>query len=343
MIRVVVVEDSPTASALLLAVLAEDPLIEVVGTARDGIEAVELTLQLRPDLVTMDVHMPRLDGLSATREIMRLVPTPILIVTASARDDEVTKSFSALESGALAVVDKPVDPGHVAFEAQVAHLREMIHSMASVKVVRDRRHVAPALPTPAPSTRSAPVRLVAIAASTGGPPALLQVLRGIPRGLPAPLLIVQHIATGFVAGFASWLAQASGHPVEVAQTGRTAEPGVVFVAPDGAHLEITPDGRLRLASSAPVRGHRPSAERLFLSVAQSGIPAAAVILTGMGSDGSGALPALRSAGARILAQDEESSVVFGMPRAAAETGLVDEILPLWRIGSRLNALIVGAH
>jgi two-component system chemotaxis response regulator CheB len=343
MIRVVVAEDSPTARELILSILEADPEIQVVGSARDGVEALELTLQLRPHLVTMDVHMPRLDGLAATRAIMRQVPTPILIVSASARDDDLAMSFGALEAGALAVVEKPGNPGHPTFDRQAERLREKVHLMAGVKLVRDRR---PEPRADVPSTPRRPAgssRLIAIAASTGGPPAILQILRTLRPDFPAPILIVQHIATGFVAGFVSWLAQASNRPVELAVDGRKAEAGKVYIAPDGVHLEISRDGKLRLSDADPVGGHRPSADRLFHSVAESGIPAAAVILTGMGRDGAGAMTAMHNAGVQVIAQNEATSVVFGMPRAAIETGLINEVLPVNQIGSRLNALAFGAR
>src|SRR5690606_8334854 len=192
---------------------------------------------------------------------------------------------------------------------------------------------------------SAPVRLdsdpqvVAIAASTGGPPAISQLLKSVDSQCPVPILVVQHIATGFTPGFASWLQKATGKSVRMARSGEVTQPGTVYIAPDGHHLGITPLGRIHLSTADPVGGHRPSADWLFTSVARSGRTAIVVVLTGMGNDGVRGLAALRAAGARILAPDGSTSVVFGMPRAAIESGCVNEVLPIGAIGARLNELL----
>ncbi|HEV2733292.1 MAG TPA: chemotaxis-specific protein-glutamate methyltransferase CheB [Longimicrobiaceae bacterium] len=341
MIRVVVAEDSRAQRALLVAILESDPAIRVVGEAADGSEAVEMTLRLRPDLVTMDVHMPRVDGLEATREIMVRAPTPIVVVSSSVRPDDIALSLRATEAGALAAVAKPESPVSPRFEEDRAQLVAMVKAMADVKVVRRwsgrRQADAPSAPTPAPR---AAVRLVAVAASTGGPVALQTVLGALPPNFPAPVLVVQHLSRGFVTVLARWLDSATGLRVKVAEAGERLLPGVVYLAPDDQHLGVTPDGAVELAATPPEEGFRPSASHLFRSASMAyGDSLLAVILTGMGSDGVGGLRQAHAAGALVLAQDEASSVIYGMPGEAARAGVVGGILPLHSIGPRLAQLV----
>ena len=339
MIRVVVAEDSRAERALLVAILESDPAIRVVGEAADGSEAVEMTMRLRPDLVTMDVHMPRVDGLEATREIMVRAPTPIVVVSSSVRPDDIALSLRATEAGALAAVAKPESPVSPRFDEDRAQLVAMVKAMADVKVVRrwsGRREAdAPPVPTPA-----APVRLVAIAASTGGPVALQTILGALPASFPAPVLVVQHLSRGFVAVLARWLDSATALRVKVAEAGERLLPGVVYLAPDDEHLGVTPDGAVELAATPPEEGFRPSASHLFRSASAAyGDSLLAVILTGMGSDGVGGLRQAHAAGALVLAQDEASSVIYGMPGEAVRAGVVGGVLPLHSIGPRLARLV----
>ncbi|MCU1450657.1 MAG: cheB [Acidimicrobiales bacterium] len=344
-IRVLVAEDSATARELLIQVLTADPEIEVVGVARDGVEAVALTSSLRPDLVTMDIHMPRLDGLAATQEIMCATPTPIVIVTGSHRVNEVQASMDTLRSGALEVLEKPPAPGSPGFAAAAERLVSVVKAMARVKVVRHWRHaVVPGPAATMPPPPSAPggvrARVVAIASSTGGPAALQHVLAGLPADFPAPILVAQHITVGFTEGLAAWLGSVSPLRVKVADHGETIAGGTLYVAPDDRHLGVTQRGVVSLSSAAPVGGFRPSASYLFESVANAfGASALAVILTGMGEDGVLGLRAVVQAGGRVIAQDETSSVVFGMPRAAIESGLAHMVLPLDQIAQRLASLV----
>jgi two-component system chemotaxis response regulator CheB len=338
MIRVLVAEDSPTTRALLVAILASDPEIEVGGEARDGVEAVELTRALRPDVITMDIRMPRLDGFEATREIMITAPTPIVIVTASMVARDVETSMHALKAGALTVLPKPGGPQDPNFEAATRQLVAQVKAMAQVKVVRHWRPIAPANREAEPARpRAAPRgRVVALAASTGGPAALHRLLSDLPAGFPVPLLAVQHITPGFVGGLVDWLNKAGGPRVKVAADGEPLAPGTVYVAPDDRHLDVSPRRAVALAETPPVGGFRPSGTALFEAVARVyGAAAVAVILTGMGDDGVEGLRAVRRAGGRVLAQDEKSSVVFGMPGAAVAAGLADDVLPLEEIPRRL--------
>ncbi len=343
MIRVLVADDSATARALLVQVLNADPEIRVVGEAGDGQEAIELAQRLRPDLVTMDIHMPRLDGLAATREIMITAPTPIVIVTGSTQAREVATSMDTLRIGALDVLVKPPSPAAPGFEAAARALTATVKAMAGVKVVRHWRspssspsHRPPAPLTPPP--RGVRAGVVAIATSTGGPAALQRVLSGLGPRFPAPILVVQHITPGFTDGLATWLGSVCPLRVRTATHGEPLEPGSAYLAPDGRHLGVS--GRAAALSDAPpIGGFRPSGTHLFESAARAfGAATVAVILTGMGDDGVEGLRAVRRAGGRVIAQDEESSVVFGMPGAAIAAGLADAVLPLDAIAGRLAAL-----
>lgn len=335
-LRIVVAEDSPTARRLLVEILRADPALEVVGEARDGLEAVELTQRLRPSLVTMDIQMPRMDGLDATRRIMTEVPTPVVVVSTLVERD-IQTSMAALRAGALAVLQKPVGPESPDFDAESRRLRDTLKAMAEVKVVRrwpDRVAVRPSVvEPPAASTRPS---IVAMAASTGGPAALHRILSELPADFPVPILVVQHIALGFGQGLAQWLGTASALPVKVAEDGEPLSPGHVYLAPDDRHLGVTPQRLVEVSNAAPVQGFRPSANWLFRAVTRAYGPASlAVVLTGMGQDGLDGVRALHQAGGRVLAQDEASSVVYGMPAVVVGASLAHEVVPLDQMSRRL--------
>jgi two-component system, chemotaxis family, protein-glutamate methylesterase/glutaminase len=340
MIRVIVADDSATARELLRAILERDGDLRVIAEAVDGAQAVKLVEQHRPDLVIMDVHMPVADGLQATKEIMMRVPTPILIVSAVSRRD-VDLSLSATQAGALMALPKPEHPASPRFDAAAAELLGMARAMAQVKVVRRWSASAPA-PTLPTQRRRAPdaADLVAIAASTGGPAALRRILMDLPQTLPAPLLVVQHIARDFSAGFADWLGGGCPLPVKLAVSGEVLRDGVVYVAPDDVHLGVTRDRRVRLIDAPPLGGFRPSANYLFESAATAaGDRLVAVILTGMGTDGAAGLEVAHAAGAYVLGQDERSSIVYGMAQEAVRRGVVDALVPLEEIATRIVQLV----
>lgn len=342
MIRVLVADDSSTVRTLITTILRADPAIEVVGEAINGRQAVELVAKLRPHVVTMDVNMPVLDGLDATKEIMATTPTPIVIVSSAARDPDVGLSLAAMGAGALLVLPPPRDPRDPAFEANRAEFVSMIRAMADVKVVRHRiRPLQPVepVPVPHPGRAAAPIEILAIAASTGGPAALQRLLIELPRDFPVPTVVVQHIATGFVEGLCLWLNATCRLRVKVAEHGEALRPRMVYLAPDSRHLCIE-HGVARLRDDAPIGGFRPSANYLFETAARShGAGVAALILTGMGNDGVQGLRAVDRAGGHIVAQDEATSVVFGMPGEAIRAGLPDAVLPLERMAGYLSLLI----
>jgi two-component system chemotaxis response regulator CheB len=343
MIRVLVAEDSLTVRELLVAILESDRGIRVVGQAKNGIEAVELAKQLRPDLITLDVHMPVMDGLQATKEIMVQAPAPIIIVSSSASGRDVELSLNALRAGALTVVSKPDDPRSPKFDGRQAQFLAMVKAMADVKVVR-RWAEKPKRPERVQVARRRPggraVRAIAIAASTGGPAVLQEILRGLPRDFPVPILVVQHIAHGFVAGLADWLGASCDLRVKVAEHGEPLLARSVFLAPDDWHLGLGRESHVSLSDAPAVNGFRPSATFLFESAARTlGEAVVGVVLTGMGSDGVAGLASLKAAGGFVIAQDEPSSVVYGMPREAVEAGLADLVVPGEAISERLAELV----
>ena len=343
MIRVVVAEDSETTRALLVSLFASDPSFRVVGEASDGHEAVELTRRLRPDIVTMDVRMPRMDGLEATRCIMVEMPTPIIIVSGTLGDDDVAASMRAIKAGALTALAKPPGPGAADFEPARARFLATVRALAAVKVVGHRLRVLARYMPGCPDVRlprAARVGVVALAASTGGPGALRSVLDALPYDFAAPILIVQHLSPGFLKGFAEWLNESCRLRVKVASEGDVITRGTVYIAPEDRHLAVRPTGVIQALDDAPVDGFRPSASVLFESVANAyGRNAAGAILTGMGRDGVHGLRRLHELGGRIIAQDEQTSSVFGMPAAAIEAGLADFILPISLVAAKLVEMV----
>ena len=342
-IKVLIAEDSPVIQMLLKHILNADPDIEVIGTANDGQAAVDFMDHQKPDLILMDIHMPRMDGYEATRQIMIKRPTPIVICSATMKTAEVENSFRALEAGAIASVDKPVGIGHPNFDAMVATVLRTIKEMAALKITR---HGAPARPSAPPSgavrTR-APVRLVVIGASTGGPPVLHTILAGLPKDFAPPVLVVQHIATGFLGGMVEYLAKATGREIHIAAHGDQPRPGHTYVAPDGVHMGVTPGGSIFLSRDDPENGLRPSIAFLFRAAAAAyGASVAGVLLTGMGRDGADELKNLRNLGALTIAQDKESSVVHGMAGEAIKLAAAAHILPPEQIAATLAALATPA-
>lgn len=323
---------------LLTRILQSDPRLRVIGTAADGAEAVAMARSLRPDVITMDIVMPRMDGFSASRRIMETVPTPIVIVTGTADVREVRTAFAAMEAGALACLEKPPGPESPDFPRASAELVRTVRAMAGVRVIRRRPRRAVA-PEPVPELGGVRVRAIGIGASTGGPVALRELLGGLPPDAAIPVLIVQHIAAGFLEGFADWLSRASGRTVGVARDGEELVPGMIRVAPDGRHLALGPDGRLRLTAAPPEHGVRPSASVLLRSLRETlGGRAAGVLLSGMGTDGVDELARLRAAGGLTAVQDPESALVNGMPGAAVLAGGAEHVLPPAAIGALLGAL-----
>ncbi len=345
MIRLLIIDDSATARELLGAIFGADPEIEVVAMAKNGQQGVALAKELKPDVITMDIEMPVMNGFEATKKIMTECPTPTVIVSASTAVHEAETGMKAMQAGALTLLLKPVGPEAPEHPRQVRELVETVKAMADVKVVRHYARGPVAAPKTRQLTPSLPDRsdsVVAMASSTGGPPALVRVLSALPKSFPAAILVVQHIAQGFTEGLVSYLNSAVPLQVKLAKAREHLEPGTVYIAPEDRHLGVASDRRIEVSQVPPIDGFRPSATFLFESVAEVfGSAAVGVVMTGMGSDGVAGLKQLHAAGGSVIAQDEQTCVVFGMPGAAADAGVVDRILPLDSIAFEISSCIAN--
>ncbi len=345
MIRVLIVDDSAFMRRLLTKVLEPYEDIEVVATAMDGVFALEKIEQLkeRPDVITLDLEMPHLDGMGTLKQIVDKYQLPVVLVSAHTSKGA-KATFEALAAGAVDFITKP----ERIFSSPVASLGEdlvgKIRMAARAKIRRRATRVTPPSPRPrVADARAVPARdVVGIAVSTGGPNALSMLLAEIESGFRPALLIVQHMPEGFTAQFAERLAKLARIEVREAADGDPVTAGCALVAPGGSHMVLErakARSTVRLTRSEPVRGHRPSADVLFRSIAEVvGARSVGMILTGMGEDGAEGISAIQGAGGHTLAQDESSSVVYGMPKAAIERGVVDRVLPLSEMASYLNSL-----
>lgn len=329
-IRVLIIDDSATMRGLMAHAISKDPDLEVAGYAGDAYGAREAIKTLDPDVVTLDIEMPRMDGLTFLEKLMRLRPIPVVVVTSKTDHMEEIET-SALELGAAHCLFKPAGmPGASLFDALPGKIKEAVEQGASR---------APESRAPANELSFNPRKVIFLGASTGGVDALASVLRVFPRNCP-PTLIVQHMPQKFIPLFAQRLNSVCAPSVHIARGGMTLEPGRIIIAPSGTHLRLSrKDPTVCMLDDRPaVNGFRPSVDILFHSAADAvGKHAVAGLLTGMGRDGAQGLAAIRKAGGRTLAQDEETSVVWGMPRVAFEMGAVEHVLPLARIAEALLA------
>ncbi len=342
MIRVLVVEDSPLMCKVLTTAINADPQILVVGVAMNGKEAVDLVPLLKPDFITMDMDMPVMDGLDATRQIMAFHPTPILIVSSSVFKQGMDKVFKAISYGALDVIDKSelefiVDkkPG----EALITRIKFLTSArfpdQPLMKLRRETSSVG--LKT---VKKKAFDRIVAMVASTGGPQALLKILQRLPEDFPCGIVIVQHITNGFLPGLVDWLSKECKILVKIGTDLEKIRPGVAYIAPDNFHMRVKEGGRISLSDEPANNGHRPSGDVLLDSVAKIyGKGGVGIILTGMGRDGAMGMKAIKQTQGLTIAQDEKSCVVFGMPNAAIEMKAIDKILPLEKIAEEIASAV----
>lgn len=349
MIKVLIVEDSVSTQELFAHIFSLDKEIQVVGIASNGYQAIEMTQQKKPDIITMDIHLPKMDGLAATRKIMETYPTPIIIVSNSFLPGEASRTFYAMEAGALAILQKPSGFGHKDFRSVADEFIKTVRLMSEVKVVKRwpyRKITLESSPSlnlsqqvSVSKNKLAKIKIVAIGASTGGPLVLQKILRDLGNDFSVPVLIVQHIAVGFLDGFVEWLSQTTGLPVHIAINGEVILPGNVYVAPDELHMGVQGSFNIALSNDEPENNLRPSVSYLFRSVEKIfGSSAVGVLLSGMGKDGAKELKLMKEAGAVTIAQDAESSVVFGMPGEAIRLDGASYVLSPGKIAEALKML-----
>lgn len=343
MIKVLIVDDSPVVRELISHILGSDPDIRVIGAAGSGAEAIESIKKNKPDVITMDINMPGLDGFETTRTIMETDPVPIVIVTGRPDTKEAEMSFRAIEAGALAVLKKPHGIGHPDYAIEAEDLITTVRLMSEIKVVRRWKRSSVKKKAPeSGSLDSIEIKVVAVGASTGGPPVIERILSQLPKDFPAAILIVQHMAEGFVHGLAEWLGKKSALPVHVASDRSPGYPGHVYIAPDRTQMRVDANGRLFCTDDDPENSLRPSVSYLFRSVAEAfGKNAAGVLLTGMGEDGAAELRLMKEKGAVTIAQDKESCVVFGMPGQAVKIKAARYVLPPDGIAALLTGLVMS--
>ncbi len=370
-IRVLIVDDSAFMRKVLQSILTADPDLEVCGEARDGREAVAQSDALTPDVITMDINMPHMDGLQATELIMSQKPRPIVIVSSESRDGaDIT--LKALELGAIDFVAKPSSGVDLDMNSVRAELTKKLKMAAKVRVVRTavrsklqqeiatsapRIEPAPAPPrpvaaasAPAPSAASAPslvskangkFPVVVIASSTGGPATLMKFVPTFPKDFPGAVILVQHMPGTFTSQFAQQLGEIAQIRIKDAEQGEILQPATFYVCPGSHHLRITPTGRITLDDGPRIAGYRPCADvSLETAAAFAGPMTIGVVLTGMGNDGSAGIQKVKSAGGHVIAQDESTSVIFGMNAEAIKTGCVDQVLPLENIFSAVEKRVL---
>lgn len=344
-IRVLVLDDSAFSRRTISRMLERSPLCEVVATAADGEEALRQTLRLQPDLITLDLEMPRMDGFTFLRLVMSRCPTPVIVISGRTGDQDV---FRALDFGAVDFIAKPTPRAGPELERIEQELLRKVHAVRQLRIEKVRERLEspqPPVRTPAPRALSAP-RLVAIGSSTGGPAALMQILGSFVRAPAAALVVAQHMPAGFTRGFAERVDRLTPFAAREAADGDEPAPGAVLVAPGGRHLEFERNGArtlVRLVDAGPGDKYAPSVDRLFASAGKhfAGTELLAIILTGMGDDGRRGAVAVKQAGGRVVAESEETAIVFGMPQQAIRAGAVDAVLPLTQIARVIESGLDG--
>jgi two-component system chemotaxis response regulator CheB len=342
MIRVLVVDDSPLMCKILTNIMNCDPQILVAAVANNGKEAVELVPRLKPDIITMDIDMPVMDGFEATKQIMSDHPTPILIVSSTVFKTGMEKVFKAISHGALDVIDKSeleLVGDKKSGEALIAKIK-FLNGVRVIHPPLTRLAVERSVADLKAPRKKASDKIVAIVASTGGPQALLEILKTLPEDFPCGIVIVQHITNGFLAGLVGWLAKECKIKVKIGEDSEEIKPGVAYIAPDNFQMRVEEGGKIRLSHEPAFGGHRPSGDVLLESVARAyGKGGVAAILTGMGRDGAMGMKAVKQLHGKTIAQDEKSCVVFGMPHAAIEMNVIDKVLPLERIAEEIVLMV----
>jgi two-component system chemotaxis response regulator CheB len=339
-IRVLVIDDSAFSRQTITRMLGSSPLVEVIGIARDGEEALRKTLDLEPDLVTLDLEMPRMDGFTFLRVVMSKKPTPVLVISSHSGESDV---FKALELGAVDFIAKPTPRAAPELASIEQQLIRKVHAMRELRIEKVRERLsAPALLAPRvePAPDGAPA-VVVLGSSTGGPAALMQIFASFAEAPPSSFLVAQHMPEGFTRGFAERLDRFTALSAREARGGEVPTPGTILVAPGGCHLELeSVHGRLltHVTKSGSGAKYTPSVDRLFESAAKHvGEDLLAVVLTGMGDDGRRGVCAVKACGGRVIAESEQTAVIFGMPQQAIRTGAVDRVLPLDEISAAIRS------
>ena len=343
--RVLIVDDSAFMCRVLKDIISSDPQLEVVGQARDGSEGVSLADSLQPDVITMDINMPRVDGLQATEMIMTRHPRPIVIVSSESREGA-DSTLRALELGAIDFVPKPSTGIDLDMKTVGEELTRKLKLAAKVRVVRTATlskipagHAPVAQVTRSTASLQSGGRspMVAIAASTGGPAAVMRLVSGLPSEMPAPIFLILHMPAAFTKQFATQLSEVSQLPVKEAEHNEAPLPGIIYLCPGSHHLRISSTGNIALDSGARIDGYRPCADVAFETLASyARTLAMGVVLTGMGADAARGAKAIKAVGGFVVAQDEASSVIFGMPSEAIKAGAVDQVLPLDEIAGAIE-------
>jgi two-component system chemotaxis response regulator CheB len=350
-IRVFLVEDSQIALVILKRILESSPEIEVVGEAVNGLEALSLIPQVQPDVICTDLHMPKMDGLKFISEIMVLYPRPILVISISVQKEDTHHLFQLLDAGAVDILPKPIAGLTAESQLLKQELINKIKILSGVKVLTKKRKLF-SLPHSLEtdknfafsSHRKSRLKVVAIGASTGGPQALQQLFTQLPANFPVPIICVQHICLGFLQGLIDWLASSCQLPIQIAQLGDIPKPGRIYFPPEKQHLELNEQGRFVYSNAPPVSGHCPSITLTFKSLTRFyGKGTVGVLLTGMGKDGAEGMQAIAQAGGFTIAQDEATSIVFGMPKEAISLRAVKQILPIQAIAPTLIDLLQNKH
>ena len=359
-VRVLIVDDSAFMRKVLEAILISDPQLQVVGHAKDGREAIALAESLKPDVVTMDINMPHMDGLQATAQIMTSNPRPIVVVSSESKDGAAS-TLKALELGAIEFIAKPNSAIDLDMQSIREDLLRKVKMAAKVRVVRTASRLAAALQSKpqngaAPVSRPAPVfsqasssladqrfPVVVLAASTGGPATVMRLAPGFTKEFPAAVILVQHMPAAFTTQFAAQLAEFTEIPVQEAESGDTIQPGRLYICPGAQHLRVNPLGRIQLDSTTGrIAGYLPNIDVTMESVAAyGGALSIGVVLTGMGADGAQGAKAIKKAGGHVIAQDEATSVIFGMPAEAIKLQVVDQVLGLDDIYAAIEKRVIA--
>jgi two-component system, chemotaxis family, protein-glutamate methylesterase/glutaminase len=359
-VRILIVDDSAFMRKVLETILISDPQLQVVGHAKDGREAIALAESLKPDVVTMDINMPHMDGLQATAQIMTTNPRPIVVVSSESKDGAAS-TLKALELGAIEFIAKPNSAIDLDMQSIREDLLRKVKMAAKVRVVRTASRLAAALQSKpqngaAPVSRPAPVfsqasssladqrfPVVVLAASTGGPATVMRLAPGFTKEFPAAVILVQHMPAAFTTQFAAQLAEFTEIPVQEAESGDTIQPGRLYICPGAQHLRVNPLGRIQLDSTTGrIAGYLPNIDVTMESVAAyGGALSIGVVLTGMGADGAQGAKAIKKAGGHVIAQDEATSVIFGMPAEAIKLQVVDQVLGLDDIYAAIEKRVIA--